>query len=157
MSTKKLDRKQTDYHILIGIKDGEYYGLDYIFEHGKLKGAVGTHLRPLTPEQAQDYRDNYDFDDLWKMAVTNDSTTMGLEEWEEQVKATDGDSLFFDASGSQYEEAIRRHFEANTGQEMELTDCRGGGRCFAIDMDWDQLFRLDLWSLIVDAETTDQS
>jgi len=144
---------RTTYNELVGIHNGEYYGLDSIFDHGSFKGATGTVLTALTPAIAQQYREEYDFEELWKDAVASDATEMGLTAWSEMVRNIDGDLTFFDPSGSVYEDAIRTHFEESTGEEMELTDCRGGGRCFSVDMVWDELLRPDLWALIVAAES----
>jgi hypothetical protein len=53
-------RKEKKYFKPVGIKDGSIYFLDYIFEDGDFKGAVGTVLYPFQVEAgaADIYADN---------------------------------------------------------------------------------------------------
>jgi hypothetical protein len=65
--------------------NGDYYWLDYVFEDGDFKGAVGSVFRPVTNAEKKERmsignaKDN--LEDLWKDAVASGDTTQSLEDY----------------------------------------------------------------------------
>ena len=140
-------KNQTDYGKLIGRKGNEYYFLDYTFEDRDFKGAVGSVMVPVTKEEAEERRDDWDSDgEMWRMAVEAEMTTMGMDEWHEFVLAMDGENHMFDESYcSTYGEELLAFLDS---EENELVECVGGGRCFYADREFDEIYEPDLWELI---------
>ncbi len=151
-------RKQTDYNKLIGRIGDEYYWLEYIFnDENGFKGAVGFSLRPITIEEAEQRREDFDEDnELWKMAVSSGNTELSAEDWHKMVLDIDGDDSVFDMSFfSPYGEELIKKLNADIedeGERYELTEACGCGRHFDIGMKWDELFKPELYKLIEQAE-----
>ena len=151
---------QTQYNKLIGRIENTYYYLEYIFETSSIfetfpnfKGAVGLGFIPLTLEEVESRRDNWDEDNyLWKCAVENNNTTLGAEEWHEYILNTDGNDAIFNLSyydvGMELTQKLSR-----CGLQYELSECVSSGRCFDKDMKWDKLFNPELWKKIQEAES----
>jgi hypothetical protein len=130
-------RKEKKYFKPVGIKDGSIYFLDYIFEDGDFKGAVGTVLDPITPEYIENIT-NEDWveysRDLWKSAVETNSTEDSLEDY---AKLIENDSeisgLLYPGHDNSYSELYdeaKKHFD----YEIETFNCCGGGRCFSLEL-----------------------
>ena len=144
---KETEYKETEYGELIGRIGDEYYYLDGVFEYtDSFKGATGSVMRPVTPEEAEQRREDWDDgDEMWKQAVEAGNTTLGADEWHEMVMDVDGDEVIFDFS---YCDTYGEDLLERLGEEYELVECRGGGRCFDYDMKWDELFNTKLWEMI---------
>lgn len=151
-------RKEKKYFKPVGIKDGSIYFLDYIFEDGDFKGAVGTVLDPITPEYIENIT-NEDWveysRDLWKSAVETNSTEDSLEDY---AKLIENDSeisgLLYpghDNSYSKLYDEAKKHFD----YEIETFNCCGGGRCFDLELlnSFDKVINQDLIDLIKSYET----
>ena len=151
-------RKEKKYFKPVGIKDGSIYFLDYIFEDGDFKGAVGTVLDPITPEYIENIT-NEDWveysRDLWKSAVETNSTEDSLEDY---AKLIENDSeisgLLYPGHDNSYSELYdeaKKHFD----YEIETFNCCGGGRCFDLELlnSFDKVINQDLIDLIKSYET----
>lgn len=154
MSTQN-NRKQRDYKKLIGRIGNEYYFLDYIFYNGKdFKGATGSIMSPLTEEEYLERVDNYfDYDNMrefWQQAVEAKRTDLGLDDWIEMVKDTDGENgVIDDSHENTYGEALKEKL----GEEKAFRiECIGGGRCFDKNQKWDEIFDKKLLKLILKSE-----
>ena len=144
-----MDNEETKYNKLIGKIGDEYYFLDHTFNHAdNFKGAVGSTMQPLTEEEYNERVDNYfDVDNIrefWQQAVEADKTDMGLDEWIEFVRNTDGEENVIDRSYPNYGEQLKKLL----GEEVFEVECTGGGRCFEKKMKWDKLFDEKLWEEI---------
>lgn len=147
-----MRKQETKYGKLIGRQGDEYYYLDYTFEDGTFKGAVGSIMRPVTIEEAEDRRENFDDDgERWQMAVDAGATELGKKEWKEMVLDIDGDEAVFDQSYYEYGEDLLNRIDPKR-EIYELVECRGGGRCFYFDTKWDELFDPALWKEILKFE-----
>ena len=151
-------RKEKKYFKPVGIKDGSIYFLDYIFEDGDFKGAVGTVLDPITPEYIENIT-NEDWveysRDLWKSAVETNSTEDSLEDY---AKLIENDSeisgLLYPGHDNSYSELYdeaKKHFD----YEIETFNCCGGGRCFSFELlnSFDTVINQNLIDLIKSYET----
>lgn len=149
-----MARQETKYGKLIGHIGEEYYYLDDTFSYdGGLRGATGSIMRPVTIEEAQYRRDNWDEDgELWRMAVEAKQTYRGHEDWVEFVLDCDGNDAVFDLSYYDYQEALLDRLDPDR-KTYELVECVGGGRCFKPSMKWDELFAPELWKEIVKYES----
>ena len=140
---------------LVGRKGNEFYYCDYIFEHGTFKGVVGSVMTPIGSEEAKDRRENWDEDgELWRQAVQEGATELGINAWHKMVLDTAGDDVVFDLSYADTYGNDLLEFLNNV--EFELVECIGGGRCFYTDMKWDELYDKELWEHIKQAETPKQ-
>ncbi len=151
-------RKEKKYFKPIGIKDGSIYFLDYTFEDGDFKGAVGTVFDPVTKNYI-DSITNEDWieysRDLWKSAVETNSTEDSLEDFSEQIKTdSEIDGLKYPGHDNSYSELYdeaKKHFDSN----VETFNCCGGGRCFDLKLlnSFDTVINQDLIDLIKLYET----
>ena len=149
------ERTQTTYQKLIGRIDNEYYFLDYVFETDAYKGAVASVLSPVSFEEMEYRRENFDEDgELWKDAVANDRTELGHKEWAAHVLRLDGDDAVIDLSYfSTYGEELLQRLDPEH-EVYEYTEGVGGGRSFRPDMKWDELYEPELWQIIQQYETS---
>lgn len=149
-------RTQQNYNKLIGRIENEYYFLDYIFYDGKdFKGATGSVMSPLTEDEYDERVDDYfsyeNMREFWQQAVKAKRTDLGLDEWIEEVKNTDGENGVIDDSYSaSYGEILK---EKLGNEKAFMIECVGGGRCFDKKMKWDELFSKTLWEAIKKSET----
>lgn len=148
-------RKEKKYNKAVGICGGAVYVLEYIFEDGSFRGAVGYSMRPVY----QDYIDNMCdpenvaeyYSDLWKQAVACGGTELGLAEYCEQVVR---DTQFEGRLHPLDDPSFRGEFEQvlktcdpetrkaieKVGGDCVAWECEGCGRCFNKDMAWEQVF-----------------
>lgn len=156
---------ETHYNAIVGVIDGELAVLEYTFEDsGNFKGATGYRMRTMTQEYIDCRKDpdNAD-DDLWKQAVADGYTTLGLEDWWEDAcdEAEMNDQYFpFDDNSFRYEtnelyEALsdddRKKVEeimGVKGTDYVDFDCSCCGRCLNANEEWDLILRPDLVELI---------
>ena len=143
------DNGETKYGELIGEIGGDYYYLDYVFEHSdSFKGATATVLRPVAFSEAESRREEFDEDgELWRCTVASESTELSMDEWHKSVLDNDGDDAIFDFGGGEYHEDLLDRIDPER-QEYELVECIGGGRSFSLDMKWDKLYNPELWEVI---------
>ena len=146
----KTKRKEIIYNKLIGKINNEYYFLDYTFNQGKgFKGATGTVVEVLTEEKRDERVENYfDADNmkyLWEQAVNGDRTVLGLDDWIDLVRETDGESGVIEEATEEQKNALK---ELLGEEAVFMTNVRGGGRCFDENMKWDKLFNSELWEKI---------
>jgi len=144
-------RKQTDYNEIIGMIDGEYYMLDYIFDDGKdFKGATGSVFSPVSPEEQEDLLDidniKDTFADCWREAVSGGHTEDSLDDYCQSIIDNDGIDGVIDTSYSNYWDKIRQLDKKFT--DDWVFNCTGGGRCFSKNMKFDKVFRQDLIDII---------
>lgn len=152
------DKIHIDYNKLIGVIDAEYYFLKYVFDGGHgLKGATGSILRPVTNDEAEERRENYDDDnERWKQAVADDYTTLGAYDYKEQNPAEDED--IFDLCDRELADNLmailtEEYQSEKRNFDIELIESVGGGSCFKVDMRWDKLYNRNLWELIKQYES----
>jgi hypothetical protein len=146
-------REQNNYHKLIGRIGNDYYFLDYTFSHGDgFKGATGTVLTPVGKNEYEDRTDPESetcqewFREIWKMAVENNDTDKGLEDWVFENISAYGDEGVFDFSGYDLWEQLR---EIGLNEDdYPVFECIGGGRCFDVDMVFDEIYDKELWEEI---------
>ena len=165
-----MERKETIYNQIIGIKDGNLVLLNYIFDNGNdFKGATGAYFEVLSQDEAERLTDDFDGDELWRMAVAAGDTTLGLDDWTaEYIYACKLDGLDFPMQDNSYLNELSRalndlseenledlHFYyENCGLSYEdyIFNCVGGGRCFDANDKWDVVFRPDLLEKIMAVE-----
>ena len=151
-------RKEKKYFKPVGIKDGSIYFLDYIFEDGDFKGAVGTVLDPVT----KDYIKNITNEDwieysreIWVDAVRLGSTEQSLEDYAESIKneSENQGQLYpgHDDSYTELHDEAKKYFDNN----VETFNCCGGGRCFDLELlnSFDKVINQKLIDLIKSYET----
>lgn len=156
--SKTIEKARTNYYICVGIKDGELYMLDSIFEYPDgFKGATGTRFTPVTQEEIDQYnnpdhlRDN-EYDYFWKESVQAGKTKLGLDEWLQLVIDEAQDyGLAYPGHDNSYVDKLTpddyKHFP-----NAVTFNCIGGGRCFDKNMEFDIVLRPDLIKLINKAE-----
>lgn len=148
-------RTQTTYNKLVARRDGEYLFCDYIFEDGDFKGATGTCLRPVSREE-YDERTSEDglvdyLGDLWQDAVASGNTDKGKAEWCQYVYDCDGDEALYDFSGGNLWDQLRA---IGLGEdEFPVIECVGGGRCFGVNDNYDEIYNAALLAQIRAIET----
>lgn len=142
---------------IVGIKDGEVYVLESVFNDNGFKGATGYSMRPLTKEYVEQSKDPENLRELWKQAVKYEHTDLGLVEWAEEVneEAESEGRLFATDDDSFREEFLelvetlpkskRDIINAMTDLTWEVSGC---GRHFEEDMKFDVVFDKKLISLI---------
>ena len=155
IGTLTIMREKTKYNKLIGRIGNEYYFLDYLFfDNDGFKGATGTIMYPMTENEYDDRVKNY-FDpenikELWEQAVKSGKTTLGLNDWIELVKNTDGEENIIDRS---YTESYGKILKKKLGEKKAFeVECIGGGRCFDENMQWDEMYNEKLWKKIQEYE-----
>ena len=87
----------------------EFILLQYVFDYGDgFAGAVGVTLRPISRREEKEIEDNAaeHLEELWQMAVEGGNTTKGLEEWADDVIATDGIEAILNLSYSELHDAV---------------------------------------------------
>lgn len=146
---------------IVGIKDGEVFVLESVFDDNGFKGATGYSMRPLTNEDVEQYKDPENLRELWKQAVSNDITDLGLEEWTEEVNdeaelegrlfATDDDSFReeFENLVEQLPKSKKDKVKSMTDLTWEVSGC---GRHFTKNMKFDVVFDKKLVDLINEYE-----
>lgn len=146
------NREETRYDKLVGRIGENYYFLDYTFKHGEFKGATATILRPVDIDEHKDKTNpesdackDY-FRELWQIAVSDGITEDGLDDWVEQIINIDGDEAVFDFSGYHLWEQLRKI--GLSEEEYPVFECVGGGRSFSIDMEWNEIYDVELWEEI---------
>lgn len=140
--------KRAEYQTkLIGRIGDSYYYLQELFEHkGQSKGAIGSIMMPVSINEASNRRDTWDeCNELWKAAVVANRTDLGADAWHEMVMSQGGDDIVFDLSYPDLADDLLRFLNDPT---VELCECVGGGRCFDLSLEWDDLYEPELWNLI---------
>ena len=148
-------RDQTTYGKLVGRVENEYYYLEYVFQDDTFKGAVGAILIPVSFAEMEERRTIFDDDgELWRAAVEAQQTELSHKDWRDRVLAIDGDDAVIDLSWfCDYGEALLERLDPKH-EVYEYTEGIGGGRCFHLDMVWDELYAPDLWEIIKQYETS---
>jgi len=145
---------------LVGRIDNSYYFCDTLFEHADdFKGATATVLCSVSRENYENRTDpqNSDtieyFEECWRESVKVRATTKSLETWVEDVLVIDGDEAVFDVSGFEYWDDLRKAVPELTEENYPVFECVGGGRSFEPNMEWDEIYDLELWERIKEIET----
>lgn len=142
--------------VLIGRRDGAYYFVDSVFDHGDgFQGATGFIVYPVTQEMADEAMSPdmmaERYEDVWReingSRIQEDCETcegdldrameegcdecgiQSLSAWCGDMANYEGYECMFDCSYCCDAEPILREI----GVELELTDCIGGGRIFGGD------------------------
>jgi hypothetical protein len=132
------ERKQTDYYELVGRIDEDYYFCDYIFEDGDFKGATATVVRPVFSGEYNDEDRLREWaDELWRGAVANEDTDLGLDEWIDYADITSESMFDTDIKGVIYDKMRELYPDED---ETPVFECIGGGRSFSKDMKFDEVF-----------------
>lgn len=145
------ETKRTTYNMVVGVKDGEIYLLNGIFDHGNgFKGATGSILRPVTADEVEERRDLEYVKDvygyLWQEAVADGSTEISLNEYiEDIIFYCDGHFPGHDDSDIEH---LDDDFISTYFPDAETFECVGGGRCFSTNMKFDVLVSQDLLDII---------
>lgn len=153
--------RRTKGAVLVGRKDGEYWFIDSVFEHGTdLAGCTGVAVYPISEESAdqllqpENMKDR--FEDVWeekfKESVRDNcrDCRFGVNEegceyceypslraWCVEIADCDGIDAVIDDAGSEYTEAL-----VEKGVDAEYADCSSCGRIFSranID-DFDEVY-----------------
>ena len=144
-------RKEEKINKIVGRIGEEFYFCEKFFEYeDSFRGVLGSILVPVSPEEAEERRRNFDEDGkLWRDAVANELTELGHEDWVEETLAENGDEAVFDLVSSEKEAAV---IEKVGADKVELVECVGGGRIFRPDLEWDELYDPALWERIKEFE-----
>lgn len=152
-----MENIETPYNKLVGKKDGLWYFIDYSFVHSdSFKWLTGTTVEFLTENEYQDRCDNYEVDELWKMAVAAGDTTEWLEDWKESI---DVGKLAIDHSYNSSERMQKGMKIASEydDEQYKYSDCQWWGRYFHIEMAdeaWrDYVYDVSLLQLITEFES----
>jgi hypothetical protein len=154
------ERKGTTYNKLIGKTEDGYAFLNDVFEYSdNFKGATGTVLCPISEEEYEERTDRDSlidrFEDIWKECVYAGKTTLGLEDWVDEVIRIDGaEETAFDTSywrGQMWDDI--REKTGQTEKEYPVYECTNVGRIFSKNMNWEELYEPELWKLIQEYET----
>ena len=146
-------QEQKDIKKLIGRIGNDYYICDYVFKHGEgYQGATATVLCPVSKaeyEAAQEIDQLKDrFSDLWGEAARDGRTEESLEDYAQGIYDMNGDETLWDFSGHGYWDMLREAVPMLTEDDFPVFDCAGGGRSFSANMDWTELYDIELWELI---------
>lgn len=142
---------------IVGIKDGEVYVLEEVYNDNGFKGAVGYSMRPLTKDYVEKMKDPKYMRDLWKQTVQADETDLGLEEWADEAnEEAEMDGRLFATDDPSYrdefEDLVEELPQEQKEQVQKLTDLTwevsSCGRCFKKDMKFDVVFDKELLGLI---------
>lgn len=156
---------KTKHNAIVGVIDSELLILEYTFYDGEtFKGAVGYTMDTMTQDYINERKDlDNTGNELWKQAVENESTILGLEDWWKNMcdEAEINDEYFpLDDPYYRYEtnklyedlpETDRKKIENILGVKgIDYVDfnCTGSGRCFYANDKWDLILRPDLVELI---------
>ena len=160
-------RKEKKYNKAVGICGGEVYILEYIFEDGSFKGAVGYSMRPVYQEyidQMCDPKTVAEYcSDLWREQVASGATELGLAEYCEQVVRDSGfDGRLHPLDDPSYRGEFEQVLETcdpetrkaikKLGGDCVAWECGAGGRCFSKGLEWEQVFDPKLLAEIEKAE-----
>lgn len=148
-----MERYEQKYNKLIGRQGDEYIFLDYLFKQGTFHGATGTRMRPISQGEHSERTDPDNikdrYEDIWREVVSSGKTTEGLDEWVDMCIRIDGvNHMAYDTSYWMSEMWGQLREIGITEEEYPVIECTGGGRCFDIDMQWDELYDEKLWKLI---------
>lgn len=153
-------REQTTYNKLVGRKGDHYYFCDAIFSYGNsFKGATGTILVPISKDEYDERMSDSNIEsyleDDWYNAVAAKQTTLGLEDWIEFVRDSDGDEniVFPEIIDDSRSEVLREL--GLTEEDFPVIECSGGGRCFHADDEFDEVYDAELLQKIREAEKSD--
>jgi hypothetical protein len=146
--------EKQDFDQLVGIKDGVFHFLDYVFEHdGGMRGAVGTRIVPVSKQHYENRKDEY-YDPEWsplkKVYEETDYDDMTFEEFVDSQFRQWGRELILDFSGYEHKETVQEYTDA---WEIE---CIGGGRMFGSDIspsDYDTVVNEHLIDVIREYES----
>ena len=149
------ERKQTDYNQLVGIKDGELYMLDYVFDDGKdFKGATGSIFDPVSQqwidECNSDENKKEHLIESWRNSVSSGDTEESLQEYIDTWPEDDNE--FFGQDTSYIYRIPEGTLEKYFPGAVTFT-CVGGGRCFEKNMKFDVIISQDMVDLINKYET----
>lgn len=119
----------------VGIaKNGDYIFLDYLFESGRIHGATGTRLMPVSKEYVEERIEtikDYEWSPIAHI-YDEEQTPLSWDEWlEENWSRRDFEDLAVDPSGGGYWHKVEELCEYHEDFEFYMTDCIGGGRMFS--------------------------
>lgn len=143
--SKEIQKVEFAINKLVYAHNGDIYFCDKIFldywpshlsfkdkEQGtKFTGATGTVCQIITEAEIKQRIADYDFDELWKMAVKDGHYTGSLEDYRAEIENNGEDEALA------FEDAPNRCYEAYTAAGLTLADnekleTTGGGRCFDV-------------------------
>lgn len=127
-------RTQIDYYKVVDVADdGTITMLDYVFEQGDWRGAVGTQFKAIDRETYEAYTDReclieYLMDT--EIEVPDCYKRGGYEMWADAIiDYGDAGEFMFDQSGCEHWDNLRESLGL-TEDEAYIFECVGGGRCF---------------------------
>jgi len=142
LKMNKDTKRETHFNKAIYKSDNEIYILDYTFtdywqEHlsfknkkqgSVFKGATGSVVRIITQEEIQARVADYDWKDIWQMAVESKTTQEGLDDWLNNISENEKSELVVElASHSCYKAIEEVGIKLKDNEKLKYT---GGGRCF---------------------------
>ena len=146
--SKKLE---TAYNLPVGIKDGEIYFLETVFDYRDgFTGATGFSLRPLTHGEVDERNTDEYYEEhskeIWQQAVAHDDEENSLSDFvENTIKANefDVDYCGHDNSWSDYYDEAKKHLEDDNIASFEAGGC---GRLFNKELlnSFDKVINQDL-------------
>lgn len=127
-------RKQIDYNKVVDVADdGTITMLDYVFEDGNMRGAVGTRFVPVSKEFYDEYTSKESLIEYLmdsQVEVPDCYKRGGYEAWADGIiNCGDVGEFMFDQSYSEHWDYLRGTLDL-TEDEAYIFECIGGGRCF---------------------------
>ena len=158
--------QRTTHNQLIGQKNQEYYCLDTTFKHDDgMEGATGTILRAVTEDEHEsrmqkwneptEYHPMYH---IWKQEVENEETMKSFKEWLGRIEQWKKEEIEYDSSGAaELHEKIREKFKEETGEDVYIVECIGGGRCVDKPASWyDKVFNQEALEKVKEVEEVNE-
>lgn len=130
-----MKKEQIDYNKVVNIEeDGEIHVLNYVFNHGSFKGAVGSRYYPVTEEEIQDRISEYEADTEAYEEYLWDAS--GDRDWAKQHSKYNSREdllhMMFDLSDEDFWPELREQCDL-TEEQAVIFGCTGGGRMFDKD------------------------
>lgn len=168
-----MTREETKFSKIVGIKNGELYVLEYVFQHSSgFRGATGYRMGTISQSYIDEMNDiNYleaELDYLWREAVQAGNTTDSLREFMQslidecqfcdQLYPLDDNSFRYQTEKLVEELPAEQKVELEKffgvmGEDYVTWSVSGCGRCFNPNDKWDIVFRPDLLELIKQYES----
>lgn len=168
-----MTREETEINQIVGIKDGELYVLEDVFEYSDdFKGATGYSMGTISQSDIDDLNDidylESELDYIWREAVQAGNTTDSLRDYMQRLidecqfygklYPLDDDSFRYQTEKLVEELPADQKAELEKvfgvmGEDFVTWSVSGCGRCFNVNDEWDVVFRPDLLELIKQYES----
>lgn len=154
-------RNQIDVNKIVGVKNGEVYVLQYVFDNNGFKGATGYSMRPLMKKEVDDFKNDTEYlRDIWVEAVQSGNTDLGLEDFAEEAnEEAEMNDQYYCGDDDSFRADFNDLLDELTDEEKKMlptTDldwtCVGCGRNFEKGMKFDVVFNKEALDLINEYE-----